>query len=95
MFDHIKNKKGEPLFLLVITESRVQQPFIRVCTWEKAQDIFINTTTEVDNENWIIRQLKMERKDNWLKATLLCNHKCWGRDYFKFVCVEPLTDTTP
>lgn len=87
----LQNKKGEDLYLLVITESKeFNRPSIRVNTWEKVTKDFEDFIKEVDNESWLIKQVKVERNPEYhrMEATLLCNHKGWGSDFFRVITIE-------
>ena len=87
----LQNKKGEDLYLLVITESKeFNRPSIRVNTWEKVTKGFEDLIKEVNNEDWFIKQVKVERNPEYhtMEATLLCNHKGWGSDFFRVITIE-------
>lgn len=87
----LQNKKGEDLYLLVITESKeFNRPSIRVNTWEKVMKGFEDLIKEVNNEDWLIKQVKVERYPEYhrMEATLLCNHKGWGSDFFRVITIE-------
>lgn len=87
----LQNKKGEDLYLLTIVESRdFCSPHVRINTWETVTKDFEKFIQEVDNDNYLIKQVKVERLPEYhrMKAILLCNHKGWGGDYFKSITIE-------
>lgn len=87
----LQNKKGEDLYLLVITESKeFNAPHIKINTWESVTKSFEDLIKEVDNENWLVKQVKVERNPEYhrMEATLLCNHRGWGSDFFRVITIE-------
>ena len=87
----LQNKKGEDLYLLVITESKeFNAPHIRINTWENVTKSFEDLIKEVDNEDWLIKQVKVERNPEYhrMEATLLCNHRGWGHDFFRVITID-------
>lgn len=87
----LKNAKGEYLYLLVITNSNeFSSPHIKVNTWDKVIKDFEDLIQEVDDTSWSVKQVKVERLPEYhrMKATLLCNHKGWGGDFFRVITIE-------
>lgn len=87
----LKNRKGEDLYILTITKSNdFSNPYIGIDTWEKVTKSFDDLIQEVDDDNWLVKQVKVSKSDEYHRweATLLCNHKGWGSDFFKVVKIE-------
>jgi hypothetical protein len=87
----LKNRKGEDLYILTITKSNdFSSPYISIDTWEKVTKSFDDLIQEVDDANWLVKQVKVSKSDEYhcWEATLLCNHKGWGSDFFKVVKID-------
>lgn len=87
----LKNKKGEDLYILTITESKnFSSPRININTWKKVTKIFNDLIQEVDDDNWLVKQVKVSKSDEYHRweATLLCNQKGWGSDFFKVIKID-------
>ena len=52
MYSHIRNKKGEELYILTVVSTNDIKPYIRINTWEKCKKWFEYMTTEVDNDRF-------------------------------------------
>lgn len=52
MFDQIKNRKGEKLYILTIANTNSIKPYTYVNTWEVCINKFKEATTEMDNDNF-------------------------------------------
>lgn len=52
MFDQIKNRQGEKLYILTISNTNSIKPYTYVNTWEVCINKFKEATTEMDNDNF-------------------------------------------
>lgn len=87
----LKNEKGEDLYLLVITNSdEFSSPHIKINTWDNVVKSFEDFIQEVENESWSVKQIKVERNPEYhrMEASLICNHKGWGGDFFRVIEVS-------
>lgn len=87
----LKNQKGEEMYQVIITSSKeFDSPKIRTNTWEKCVKDFEELIQEVENDNWSVRQVKVNRLPDYhrMEATLICNHKGWGGDFFKHIYID-------
>jgi len=87
----LQNKKGEDLYLLTIVESRnFCSPHVKINTWETVTKDFEEWIKEVEDENWSVKQIKVNRSPEYhrMEATLLCNHKGWGGDFVRVINVK-------
>lgn len=87
----IKNKTGEELFLVIVTNSKeFNNPFISLKTWSEAKEIFEKRIKERNDNSYMIKQITVLRneEEKELKAQLLCNQKGWGRDYFEDIRIK-------
>ena len=96
----ITNKKGEKLYLVIITSSKeFNKPFVTLKTWEDSIKIFKDVTQEMDNDEWYskIISLEIHEVDDNLhsrsaSAQTIVNHKGWGSDYYKEISITPAND---
>ena len=87
----LRNSKGEDLYLLVITDSNeFNSPHIKINTWDNVVKSFEDLIQEVENESWSVKQIKVERNPEYhrMEASLICNHKGWGGDFFRVITIE-------
>lgn len=92
MFDQIQNKKGEKLYILTSVFTNDIKPYIKVNTWEKCKEHLEDITTEVDNDRFFAQLVHKEINEEFhtAEASMRCNKKGWGNDYFKYITIEPL-----
>lgn len=92
MFGQITNKKGENLYILTSVSTNDIKPYITVNTWAKCKAILERMTTEVDNDTFFAQLIHKEVNDEFGKAeaSVRCNKKGWGSDYFQYITIEPL-----
>lgn len=92
MYEQIVNKKGESLYILTSVSTNDIKPYIKVDTWAKCKAILERMTTEVDNDIFFAQLIHKEIKDEFRKveASMRCNKKGWGNDYFQYITIEPL-----
>ena len=85
---------GEQLYLFVIVSTNDIEPLIRISTWKKCIEMFESATTEMDNDRFLAHLIKKDITENvYAKATMLCNEKGWGNDFFKYITIEPAFTT--
>lgn len=92
MFEQFKNSKGENLYLLIKVDTNSIRPYTKVCTWKDALSSFDSFTTEVDNESFFAQLINKEINEEFhrAEASMRCNKKGWGSDYFSYITIEPL-----
>ena len=92
MFDQIKNRKGENLYILTNMSTNSIKPFIYVNTWEECIKNFEEITKEVNNNSFFTQLVHKEIDEEMhnAEASLRCNHKGWGYDYFSYITIRPL-----
>lgn len=92
MFDQITNKKGENLYILTSVSTNDIKPYITVDTWEKCKEQLEYITTEKDDSRFFARLIHKEVNEEFHKAeaSMRCNKKGWGNDFFKYITIEPL-----
>lgn len=96
MFNTIKNTKGEDLYIIIVISTNDIQPHVTASTWEECIKKLEQLTLEVDNDRFFAQLIHKEiNKDcHRAEASMRCNKKGWGSDYFKYITIEPLyTDT--
>ena len=49
-------------------------------------------TTEVNNDRLLVQLIRKSINEKYHKAeaSVRCNRKGWGSDYFKYITIEPL-----
>lgn len=92
MYGQITNKKGEELYILTIVSSNEITPFIVVDTWAKCKERLEGMTEEKDNSAFLIQLIhkKINEERHLAEASVRCNRKGWGSDFFKYITIEPL-----
>lgn len=92
MFDQIKNRKGEKLYILTIANTNSIKPYTYVNTWEVCINKFKEATTEMDNDNFFAQVVykKIDEEAHTAEASMRRNTKGWGCDYFNYITINPL-----
>lgn len=91
MFERIINPKTkEPLFQIIVVDSRDLKPFTKICSKAEAEKLYAEHTTEKNDDSWYIKKGRecVYRDGNYKSASLIVNHKGWGSDYMKMVIME-------
>lgn len=92
MFDQIKNKKGEKLYILTSVSTNNIIPVIVVDTWEKCLKKLEEATTEIDTNSFFAQLIhkEIDGENYRAEASMRCNKKGWGNDFFKYLTLTPL-----
>lgn len=92
MYNQITNKNGENLYILTSVSTNDIRPYIRVNTWAKCKEQLERITTETDNNKLFTQLIHKEVNEEFhrAEASMRCNRKGWGSDYFQYITIEPL-----
>ena len=92
MYRQIINGDGEELYLLTLVSTNDIKPYIKVDTWEKCKEQLERMTVETDNDMFFAQLIHKEVDEEFHKAeaSMRCNRKGWGSDFFKYITIEPL-----
>lgn len=92
MYNQITNKKGEKLYILTSVSTNDIKPYIKVDTWEKCKEQLEHITIEQDGVSFFAQLIhkEIDEEFNTAEASMRCNRKGWGSDYFKYITIEPL-----
>ena len=92
MYRQMLNRDGEELYLLTLVCTNDIRPYIRVNTWAKCKASLERITTETDNDILFAQLIHKEVDEEFhkAKATMRCNKKGWGSNFFKYITIEPL-----
>ena len=92
MYEQIKNKKGEDLYILTSVSTNDIKPYIKIDTWTKCKEQLERITTEKDDVSFFDQLIHKEFDKVFHKAeaSMRCNRKGWGSDYFKYITIESL-----
>ena len=92
MLEQLKNSKGENLCLLIKVDTNSIRPYTKACTWKNALSSLDSFTTEVDDENFFAQLINKEINEEFHRAvaSMRCNKKGWGADYFSYITINPL-----
>lgn len=92
MFGQITNKKGEKLYILTIANTNSIKPYTCVNTWEECLKHFEMATKELDNDRFFAQIIHKDISEtaNTAEASVRCNKKGCGNDYFSYITIEPL-----
>ena len=88
----ITNSKRECLYILTAVSTNDIKPYITVNTWAKCKEQLEQMTTEVDNDRFFAQLIHKSISEEFHKAeaSVRCNKKGWGSDFFKYITIEPL-----
>ena len=88
----ITNGKGECLYILTAVSTNDIRPYITVNTWAKCKEQLEKMTKETDNDRFFAQLIHKEVNEEFhrAEASVRCNRKGWGSDYFKYITIEPL-----
>lgn len=92
MFGQITNKKGENLYILTSVSTNDIKPYITIDTWAKCKETLESMTKEVNVNRFITQLIHKEVNEEFhtAEASVRCNKKGWGSDFFKYITIEPL-----
>lgn len=92
MYSRIQNSKGEKLYILTVVSTADIRPYIRINTWAKCKEKLEQMTTEVDNDRFFAQLIhkRIDEEFHNAEASMRCNRKGWGSDFFKYITIEPL-----
>lgn len=92
MYGQITNKKGEDLYILTSVSTNDIKPYIKVDTWVKCKEELERITAEKDGVSFFAQLIHKEvDEENYeAEASMRCNRKGWGSDYFKYITIKPL-----
>lgn len=92
MFDQIRNPEGEKLYCLTSVSTNTIVPLIVVDTWEKCLKKLEEATTEIDTNNFFAQLIhkEIDGENYRAEASMRCNKKGWGNDFFKYLTLTPL-----
>lgn len=92
MFSQIKNTKGEDLYIITVVSTNDIQPHVTASTWEGCIKKLGQLTQEADNDRFFAQLIHKEiNKDcHRAEASMRCNRKGWGSDYFQYITIESL-----
>lgn len=95
MYDQIRNKKGEKLYILTSVSTNDIVPLSVVDTWEKCLKKLGEATTEINTDSFFAQLIhkEIDEENHKAKASMRCNRKGWGSDYFKYYTIEPIYTT--
>ena len=92
MTNQLTNSKGEKLFILTVVYTNNIKPAIMVATWKKCLDDFNTILVNENSERFFSQVIHKEVHENTADASMRCNRKGWGSDFFKYLTIEPLLE---
>lgn len=92
MFSQIKNTKGEKLYILTVVHTNEISPKITVDTWEGCKKKFESFCEEINNDRFFSQLIHKEinRDFHRAEASMRCNQKGWGPDFFRYITIDSL-----
>lgn len=92
MYSHIRNKKGEKLYILTVVSTNDIKPYIIVNTWENCIARLNYLTVEIDNDRFFDQLIhkSIDEEFHNAEASMRCNRKGWGSEFFEYITIEPL-----
>lgn len=91
MYRQLLNRDGEELYLLTLVCTNNIKPYIRVNTWAKCKELLERATVEKDNDMLFAQLIHKEVDEEFYRAeaSIRCNGKNGGDDFFKYITIEP------
>lgn len=79
MFNQIKNREGEKLYILTIANTNSIKPYTYVNTWEECLKKFEYCTKELDNDNFFAQLVhkEIDEEAHKAEASMRRNKKGW------------------
>ena len=92
MYSQIKNIKGKDFYIITIVYTNDIQPNVIASTWEGCIKKLEQLTLEVDNDRFFAQLIHKEiNKDcHRAEASMRCNRKGWGPDFFRYITIDSL-----
>lgn len=92
MYTQITNRKGEKLYILTVVNTNDIKPYIKVDTWAKCKEELEYMTIEKDGVSFFGQLIhkEIDEENHEAEASMRCNRKGWGNDYFKYITIEPI-----
>lgn len=90
MYDIARNKNGEKLYILVDIKTNSIKANTYVSTWENVIERFNMLTEENDDSNYFAQLIHKTISETGAEASMRCNKRGWGYDYFRYITIEPL-----
>lgn len=92
MFGQITNRKEEKLYILIATSTNDIKPYIEVDTWENCIGILKCMIKEKHTDRVFIQLIHKEVNEEMhrAEASIRCNRKGYGSDFFRYITIEPL-----
>ena len=92
MYSQIKNTNEEKLYIFTVVSTNDIKPYIKVDTWKGCIKKLEQVTTEVNNDRFFAQLIHKEINKDYYRAeaSMRCNKKGWGSDYFQYITIEPL-----
>lgn len=92
MFDQIKNRKGEKLYILTVVSTNDIMPHIIVDTWKDCKRKFDIFCQETNNDRFFSQLIhkKIDEEAYKAEASMRCNQKGWGADFFRYMTITSL-----
>lgn len=92
MLEQVTNQNEERLYILISVSTNDIKPYITVNTWAKCKEQLEYITTEKDNSSFFAQLVHKEVNEEFHKAeaSMRCNKRGWGSDFFKYITIEPL-----
>lgn len=92
MFGQITNRKEEKLYILTATSTNDIKPYIEVDTWENCIGRLKCMIEEKDTDRVFTQLIHKEINEEMhtAEASVRCNRKGWGSNFFRYITIEPL-----
>ena len=92
MYSQIENRKGEKLYIFIISNTNSIKPYIYVNTWEKCLNKFKECTKELDNDSFFAQIIykNISEETHIAEASMRRNNKGYGCDYFNYITINSL-----
>lgn len=92
MYNQIENRKGEKLYILTVVHTNDIIPRIIVDTWEGCKKKFESFCEEINYDRFFAQLIHKEINEEVYRAeaSMRCNQKGWGPDFFRYITINSL-----
>ena len=89
---YVTNSKGEALYVMVISDTNdATNPHVSLKTWDNVVKYFNELVVDLDTDSWYVKVINrnIDTENHTAHASMVCNHKGWGGDFFRVVTIKP------
>ena len=92
MYNQIENRKGEKLYIFIISNTNPIKPYTYINTWKKCLKKFEEYTKELDNDTFFAQIIhkNISEETHTANALMKRNNRNWGYSFFNYITINSL-----